>query len=95
MHAPPPHFSSSIHSTRSASTLLSGVTDRSLDGDDDSSVAMAAGVGGVLERRRQLDAVRNRVSLASLSILEHYAETTGRILADVLQVCDIYTFFFL
>lgn len=66
--------------------------DRSLDGggggDDDSAGANSAG-GGVsaLGRRRQLDAVRSRVSSAALFILEHYAETTGRKLADVLEVC--------
>ncbi|CAN0432812.1 unnamed protein product, partial [Ectocarpus fasciculatus] len=42
--------------------------------------------GPVLGRRRQLDAVRNRVSAAARFILEYYAETTGRRLADVLQV---------
>lgn len=91
VHAPPPsmHFSGSVHSTRSASsTLKSAVTDRSMEtGEDEAAaaVAFAGGGGPVLGRRRQLDAVRNRVSTASLSILEHYAETTGRRLADVLQ----------
>lgn len=104
MHAPAPqnHFSSSIHSTPS---VQSGVTDRSLYADDDSAAAAAAaaaaasatglatlgGTGGLgmLERRRHLDAVRNRVSVASLSILEYYAETAGRRIADVLQVSSI------
>lgn len=94
MHAPHHHFSSSIHSTRSASTLLSGLTERSMELDEDAAAvaaaAAAAGVGGgswgVLGRRRQLDAVRNRVSAASLRILDHYAEATGRGLADALQV---------
>ena len=85
-----PHFSSSTHS---ASTLQSGVTDRSLFADDVDAVAAAASAaagvatgGGMLERRRHLDAVRNRVSVAALSILEYYAENAGRGIADVLQV---------
>lgn len=41
-----------------------------------------------MERRRQTDAVRNRVSAASLNILDHYAETTGRKMSDLLQVGD-------
>ncbi|CAN0059941.1 unnamed protein product, partial [Hapterophycus canaliculatus] len=93
VHAPPPsmHFSGSVHSTRSASsTLKSAVTDRSIETGEDEAAAVAAAAGGgpVLGRRRQLDAVRNRVSSASLSILEHYAETAGRRLADVLQASD-------
>lgn len=80
------HFSGSVHSTRSAaSTFKSGVTDtKSLDGNDDDGAG--AGGGPVLGRRRQLDAVRNRVTSASHLILEYYAETTGRRLADVLEV---------
>lgn len=80
------HFTGSIHSTRSVtSTLKSAATEKSIEGDDDA--AAAAGRGGlVLGRRRQLDAVRNRVSAAARFILEYYAETTGRRLADVLQV---------
>lgn len=79
-----------MHSTRSAgsSTLHSAYTDRSFEGDDDSATA-SGGMGGavvVLERRRQVDTVRNRVSAVSLSILDHYAEATGRKLADALQV---------
>ncbi|CAM9791582.1 unnamed protein product [Pylaiella littoralis] len=83
---PSMHFSGSVHSTRSAaSTFKSGVTDtKSLDGNDDDGVG--AGGGPVLGRRRQLDAVRNRVTSASRLILEYYAETTGRRLADVLEV---------
>lgn len=64
--------------------------DKSFDdgGDDDSANANAAGSGGALSlgRRRQLDAVRSRVSSAALFILEYYAETTGRKFADVLDV---------
>lgn len=80
------HFSGSVHSTRSASTLKSGVTDKSLDGNDDDATGAGAGGGPVLGRRRQLDAVRNRITSASHLILEYYAETTGRRLADALQV---------
>lgn len=100
MHAPPPsmHFSGSVHSTRSASSTLKSVGATAGGGgggggDDDDSTASAAnaaggGGGGALSlgRRRQLDAVRSRVSSAALFILEHYAETTGRRLADVLEV---------
>lgn len=92
VHLPPPpsmHFSGSVHSTRSASsTLKSGLTDKSLDGNDDDAAGIGVGAGGgpVLGRRRQLDAVRNRITSASHVILEYYAETTGRRLADILQV---------
>lgn len=95
MHAPPPsmHFSGSVHSTRSASSTLKSVgattaTAAADDGgDDDSASANTAGGGGLsLGRRRQLDTVRSRVSAAALFILEHYAESTGRKLADVLEV---------
>lgn len=102
VHAPPPsmHFSGSVHSTRSASSTLKSVgataaaaaTTDDGGADDDSASANAASGGGALSlgRRRQLDAVRNRVSAAALFILEHYAETTGRRFADVLEV----SFFF-
>lgn len=90
MHAPPPHFSSSVHSTRSvaSSALHSTYTDtRSLEGLGDDDSAAAGGAAFVIERRRQADAVRNRLAAAALSILESYAETAGQRLADVLQVC--------
>eukprot|EP00752_Nemacystus_decipiens_P003214 g2975.t1 len=102
VHAPPPsmHFSGSMHSTRSASSTLksvgatagaAGPDDGGGGGDDDSaSASVGGGSGGgggpPLGRRRQLDAVRHRVSAAALVILEHYAETAGRRLADVLEV---------
>ncbi|CAM9459336.1 unnamed protein product [Ectocarpus sp. 8 AP-2014] len=90
VHAPPPsmHFTGSIHSTRSVtSTLKSAATEKSMEGDDDAAGGGGGGRGGpMLGRRRQLDAVRNRVSAAARFILEYYAETTGRRLADVLQV---------
>ena len=92
------HFSGSMHSTRSASSTLksvggtaggtAGADDGSGGGDDDS-----AGGGGLsLGRRRQLDAVRSRVSAAALFVLEHYAETTGRRLADILEVRFVFGF---
>lgn len=102
--APQPHFSSSVHSTPSVQSGVTDRSLYADDDSAAASAAAAAaaaasatglatlgGTGGLgmLERRRHLDAVRNRVSVASLSILEYYAETAGRRIANVLQVSSI------
>lgn len=102
--APQPHFSSSIHSIPSVQSGITDRSLYADDDSAAASAAAAAAAAasatglatlggsgglGMLERRRHLDAVRNRVSVASLSILEYYAEIAGRRIADVLQVSSI------